>query len=53
MNTGHFTQVVWKETKEFGIGYAKNNLGFEYITANYFPAGNYLGHFTFNVKPLK
>ena len=38
--TGHFTQVVWKASKEFGIGaYCYNNKCF--MTGNYYPGGNY------------
>ena len=37
---GHFTQLVWKDSKEFGIGlYCKRSKC--YITANYYPGGNY------------
>merc|ERR1719240_1625556 len=35
--TGHFTQVVWKETKSVGMAKSDNGC---YIIANYFPAGN-------------
>ena len=46
--TGHFTQLVWKETKEVGFG------KFEYgdllcLVALYSPAGNEFGEFTKNV----
>ena len=39
-STGHFTQVVWKNSKEFGIGYscAKSRC---FSTGNYFPGGNF------------
>ena len=38
--TGHFTQVVWKNSKEFGIGlYCQNNKCF--MTGNYYPGGNF------------
>jgi uncharacterized protein YkwD len=37
---GHFTQVVWKNSKEFGIGLACANRAC-YMTANYYPGGNY------------
>jgi hypothetical protein len=35
--TGHFTQVVWKDTKEVAL--AKSDDGV-YIFANYLPGGN-------------
>ena len=38
--TGHFTQVVWKNSKQFGIGYSCKN-SFCYVTGNYYPGGNF------------
>ncbi|XP_067940798.1 uncharacterized protein [Watersipora subatra] len=49
--TGHFTQVVWKDSKELGIGKAADTKGRVYVVANYKPAGNYIGNFTCNVLP--
>lgn len=50
--TGHFTQIVWKNTKEVGFGIAKSNDGSFFCVANYFPCGNFLGEFDENVlKP--
>nr|XP_002733044.1 PREDICTED: LIM and cysteine-rich domains protein 1-like isoform X1 [Saccoglossus kowalevskii] len=46
---GHFTQVVWKATKEMGIGKAKSKKGRIYIVANYKPAGNMMRDFAVNV----
>uniref|UniRef100_A0A0B7A2Z1 SCP domain-containing protein n=1 Tax=Arion vulgaris TaxID=1028688 RepID=A0A0B7A2Z1_9EUPU len=51
--TGHFTQVVWKETKQLGVGKAKDGNGKIIIVASYLPAGNLIGSFTKNVLPLK
>jgi len=45
---GHFTQVVWKETKELGVGVSCGKNGC-FVVANYYPAGNYIGEFTSNV----
>jgi pathogenesis-related protein 1 len=42
-NTGHYTQMVWKNTTHVGIGVAKCSDGGIIIVANYDPAGNYLG----------
>lgn len=49
--TGHFTQVVWKDSKQLGVGYATANNGFAVCVANYFPAGNFEGQFPENVLP--
>ena len=52
MGTGHFTQVVWKESKELGIGRAvgkKNGMTCTYIVGRYRPAGNFQGKFQENV----
>ena len=45
---GHFTQVVWKGTKELGIGVSCGDNGC-YVVGNYYPAGNYIGQYTENV----
>lgn len=51
--TLHFTQVVWRGSKELGIAMAKNGKGETYVVANYDPRGNYIGKFLDNVpKPL-
>ena len=47
-NTGHFTQLIWKETKEVGFGY-KKIYGKMYFIAIYYPAGNILNQFKYNV----
>jgi len=49
--TGHFTQVVWQETKELGIAKAKSDDGKIFVVARYRPAGNFINHFQDNVKP--
>lgn len=46
---GHFTQMIWKDTKEVGFGKWKDSNGHSYIVANYYPAGNYVGFFKYNV----
>ena len=46
--TEHFTQIVWKDTKEVGFGIS--NKGNKYfVVANYFPPGNFLGQYKVNV----
>ena len=47
--TGHFTQVVWKSSRELGVGAARSRSGKVYVVANYSPPGNYLGQFPANV----
>lgn len=51
LSTGHFTQVVWKDTKELGVAFAKYG-GKIVVVANYKPAGNIIGQFSENVAPL-
>ncbi|KAG5897860.1 hypothetical protein JTB14_024894 [Gonioctena quinquepunctata] len=53
-STLHFSQVVWRKSKEMGIGVAKNQKGQTFIVADYEPKGNYIGQFVENVpKPSK
>ena len=47
--TGHFTQIVWKGSKQVGFGYAQARDGYYYGDANYYPAGNFIGEFEDNV----
>lgn len=49
--TGHFTQLVWMNTREIGLGIATSTNGYTYICTNYNPSGNYMGQFQINVKP--
>lgn len=39
---GHYTQVVWRNTKQVGCGVARSN-GKEIWVCNYNPPGNYIG----------
>ncbi len=39
---GHFTQIVWRDTKQVGCGVARSN-GKEVWVCNYNPPGNYSG----------
>jgi len=41
--TGHYTQMIWKETKTVGIGISTCKNGATIIVANYEPVGNILG----------
>lgn len=42
-NTGHYTQMVWKNTTHVGIGISRCKDGGIIIVANYNPPGNYMG----------
>ena len=50
-NTGHFTQVIWANSKIVGFGFSQSSDGGFYGVANYFPAGNLIGDFDNNVLP--
>jgi uncharacterized protein YkwD len=50
--TGHFTQLVWKESKEIGCGSACDGT-YCICCCNYYPAGNFIGNYDSNVSPLK
>jgi uncharacterized protein YkwD len=52
--TGHFTQLVWKSSKELGMGIAQAADGMWYVVGNYSPPGNISGQFPTNVlKPKR
>lgn len=55
-NTGHFTQVVWKNSTQLGCGAAKGTKTMNgkvynafYVVCQYAPAGNVTGQFPANV----
>ncbi|KAI6237109.1 Protein PRY2-like isoform X3 [Aphelenchoides besseyi] len=39
---GHFTQIVWKETRKMGISFATDARGHFYVVANYHKPGNFM-----------
>lgn len=58
--TGHFTQMVWKGSKQLGCAIQEctaSQLGLgsgssaKYVVCNYDPPGNYIGEFLQNVLP--
>jgi len=54
MQTGHFTQLVWKDTQKVGAGLAYNGDRTKaYVVAQYAPPGNYEGEYEENVLPPK
>ena len=55
LDTGHFTQIVWRNSVEVGVGTCKSQDGkLTYIVARYHPAGNVLKGFHENVtQPQK
>ena len=47
---GHFTQIIWKETTDIGIGFYYDNINRKLCTVVlYYPAGNTFGDFPNNV----
>uniref|UniRef100_A0A8C5R882 SCP domain-containing protein n=1 Tax=Leptobrachium leishanense TaxID=445787 RepID=A0A8C5R882_9ANUR len=51
-NTGHFTQVVWKDSKEVGVGVATDGKGLFFVVGQYNPAGNITNHGYFEKNVL-
>ena len=49
---GHFTQMVWKDSKELGVGKAIKGQHV-FVVCNFRPMGNQLNGFKENVLPLK
>lgn len=53
MATGHFTQLIWKNSVELGVGIAlSSDKRKVYVVAEYSPQGNILGQFANNVLGL-
>ena len=51
---GHFTQMVWKASTDYGVGiHYDSKTKKTYIVARYTPAGNILDQFADNVMPAK
>ncbi|XP_046397272.1 uncharacterized protein LOC124164128 [Ischnura elegans] len=51
---GHFTQLIWKESRELSVGIARNPSTGTYVVAHYYPPGNIRGRFPSNVlSPIK
>ncbi|XP_073974479.1 uncharacterized protein isoform X2 [Rhodnius prolixus] len=52
LKTGHFTQVIWMESEELGVGIATSKTGQVFVVCNYNPPGNFIGSFAENVPPI-
>ena len=52
-DSGHFTQMIWKETKQVGFGFEYEGDGNFCGVALYYPAGNIFGKFEKNVQAAK
>jgi uncharacterized protein YkwD len=50
MQTGHFTQVVWRSTQQVGCGHVTCN-GNDIYVCNYDPPGNWEGQYKTEVLP--
>ncbi len=48
--TGHFTQIIWKNSEEVGFAQAQG-ASMNFAVAMYYPAGNFLGEYDKNVFP--
>nr|XP_012152179.1 PREDICTED: golgi-associated plant pathogenesis-related protein 1-like [Megachile rotundata] len=51
VNAGHFTQLIWANSRYFGVGKARSRSGKVIVVANYQPVGNISGQFQNNVLP--
>lgn len=49
---GHFTQVVWKGSRQIGAAMATSATGWHFVVARYRPGGNMRGAEKSNVLPL-
>ncbi|XP_031560007.1 titin-like isoform X3 [Actinia tenebrosa] len=47
---GHFTQMIWRGTKEFGVAKTIADDGSQYVVARYNPPGNILGEFKDSIR---
>ncbi|KAK0065829.1 Golgi-associated plant pathogenesis-related protein 1 [Biomphalaria pfeifferi] len=50
---GHFTQMVWRNSTEIGVGRSQARDGRSIVVVSYFPPGNVAGQFQSNVLPAQ
>ena len=48
----NFTQLIWRNSKQFGLGHIITRDNTLYIVANFYPEGNIKGQFLKNVFPI-
>lgn len=51
LETGRFTQLIWKGTSRLGVGISTHPFSNVYVVCNYEPRGNNEGQYTKNVLP--
>jgi len=52
LDTGHFTQLVWSDTTQLGVGVTQSEkTGKFYVVMKYYPPGNIIGRYTKHVPP--
>ncbi|XP_058053413.1 uncharacterized protein LOC131205357 [Anopheles bellator] len=51
VNTGHFSQMVWRGSRYFGVSKSISKTGKLFVVAYYYPSGNVMGEFQQNVLP--
>ena len=47
----NFTQMIWRDSKQIGMGVAFSSSGYAYVVTNYYPEGNTFESFVSNVNP--
>ncbi|KAH9513624.1 Golgi-associated plant pathoproteinsis- protein 1 [Bulinus truncatus] len=53
VTAGHFTQMVWRNSTEIGVGRSQAKSGRSIVVVSYFPPGNVAGQFQSNVLPAQ
>ena len=48
----NFTQLIWRNSKQFGLGHIITRDNTLYVVANFYPEGNIKGQFLKNVCPI-